>query len=393
MSMLFCHDGPIEKDEYGNFYSIGFNDQVFKNYDVLDDKISIAMRVHRTKKNDLKNNFLPLTKEKYQIIECPNLASIKGVLVNKTKCKKILKSQILKNDIMVIRLPSHIGNVACKIANKYKKDYIVELVGCPWDSLRNHSLIGKIIAPFLFFKTKYFVKKAKNVIYVTESFLQKRYPNMNNTIGCSDVIIEENNNEVLNRRISKINSYDEKIVLGTIGVIDIKYKGQEYVIKAIGKLLKAGINNVEYQLVGPGNQKRLKNVAKKYNVEDKISFIGTLTHNEIFKWLDNIDIYVQPSNTEGLPRSVIEAMSRACPCIGSKVGGIPELIDKDFLFEKKRVEKIAKLIIRVIEDKEWCIMSAKTNYTNSKKYSKKFLYEKKRRFYENFRKEIKINEK
>ena len=44
--------------------------------------------------------------------------------------------------------------------------------------------------------------------------------------------------------------------------------------------------------------------------------MGGVPHNKIFQLLDDIDLYIQPSLQEGLPRSVVEAMSRACPIIG-----------------------------------------------------------------------------
>ena len=45
---------------------------------------------------------------------------------------------------------------------------------------------------------------------------------------------------------------------------------------------------------------------------------------------DNIDVFIMPSLQEGLPRSMVEAMSRGCNVIGSRVGGIPELLDDNF---------------------------------------------------------------
>lgn len=387
MNVLFCHDGPIEKDEFGNYYGIGFNDELFKKYEILDSNISIAMRVHDTFNRCLSNNYLKLTKEKFRVIKCPNLASIKGIFLNKQKCIKILEEEIKNADIIIIRLPSNIGNLAAKIAEKNKKKYIIELVGCPWDSLRSHSFIGKFVAPIMFFETKYHVKKAKNVIYVTEKFLQKRYPNSYNNIGCSDVIIENLDNINLDKRIKKIKDMKEKIIIGTIGIIDIKYKGQEYIIKAIKELLDDGIDNIEYQLVGPGNSDRLKKIAEKYNILDRIKFIGPITHDEIFEWLDKIDIYAQPSCTEGLPRSVIEAMSRGCPCIGSKVGGIPELINNEYLFRKKNVKEIVDVLKKMILNKGNVSKEARRNFEYSKRYCNDVLMEKKNKFYEEIRKE------
>jgi glycosyltransferase involved in cell wall biosynthesis len=114
-------------------------------------------------------------------------------------------------------------------------------------------------------------------------------------------------------------SRDKRIVIGTIAAVDVKYKGQENVIKDLGHLKNEGILNFEYHLVGGGDQIHLSELAKKYNVHESIKFIGSLPHNKIFEWLDSIDIYIQPSLTEGLPRALIEAMSRGTPSIGTVI--------------------------------------------------------------------------
>ena len=115
--------------------------------------------------------------------------------------------------------------------------------------------------------------------------------------------------------------------------MDVKWKGQKYVIKAIADLKNKGITGIEYQLIGSGTGKKLIRYAKKLGVENEVKVIGALPHSEVWKWYDSIDVYVQPSFSEGLCRSIVEAMSRACPIICSDVGGNYELIEKDFLFQ------------------------------------------------------------
>lgn len=57
--------------------------------------------------------------------------------------------------------------------------------------------------------------------------------------------------------------------------------------------------------------------------------------------LDTCDIYVQPSLQEGLPRALIEAMSRGCPCIGARTAGIPELLPEECLTSRGSAGAIA----------------------------------------------------
>ena len=182
-----------------------------------------------------------------------------------------------------------------------KKPYLVEVVGCPWDSLWNYGIKGKIIAPSLTFSMKKQVKNAEYVIYVTKHFLQERYPTKGKSTNCSNVEIVNVHENVLNKRIDHIANKDGDIIIGTAAAVNVPYKGQQYIIRALGKLKKKGITNYRYQLAGGGDRSRLESIIRECNVEDQVEFIGVLTHEQIFEWLDSIDIYAQPSRQEGLP--------------------------------------------------------------------------------------------
>ena len=379
MNLLFCHDGPIEKFN-NHYYSIGFNDELFDRYKIITDNIFIAIRVHNNSNSNFDSRkYLELSSD-YRIIECPNISSIKGQLL-KRKCYTILNSAVQKADLVIIRLPSFIGNIAVEVCKKNKKNYYVELVGCPWDALWNHSIYGKLIAPFMYLKTKKNVKNAEYVKYVTNEFLQHRYPTKGKSIGCSDVKLLEMQNR--KKYDSKINNNNTKI--GTIGVLDIKYKGQKYVIKAIKKLKKEGIN-IKYELVGSGDNERLCNYAKKCNVLENVSFLGPMKHDDIFNWLKEIDIYIQPSTTEGMPRSLIEAMSVGCLCIASDVGGMPELLDSRFIFKKKSYKHLYS-IIKSLKSEDYEKQSIK-NYSYSHNFSDEKLQTKRNDFLKKYKKEI-----
>ena len=199
------------------------------------------------------------------------------------------------------------------------------------------------------------------------------------------MVLKEFDDNVLMNRLNKINTMknNNKIVLGTIAAVDVRYKGQQYVIRALGKLKKQGITNYEYQLVGGGDQTYLKSVAEKYNVTEQVKFLGTIPHDKVFEWLDTIDIYVQPSSTEGLPRALIEAMSRGLPAFGSNVGGIPELLDSKFIFSKgrKKVDEICNILQSF--DQDTMREQARRNYEEAKKYDSEIIEERRRKFLKN----------
>lgn len=270
-------------------------------------------------------------------------------------------------DLVIARLHSIVGMRVLDYAHKQGKKCFAELMGDAWDGLWNHGVVGKLIAPYVFLMTKKVTWNADYALYVTNEFLQKRYPCRNPSVAASNVQLVEVSDDVLSKRIERIKTCDTKSLrLMTTAAVDVRYKGQEFVIKAIPSLNKSGIR-VQYLLVGGGEQTYLKEIAKSCGVEDQVVFVGRLPLAEVFELLDTVDIYIQPSLQEGLPRSVIEAMSRGCPAIGARTAGIPELLSPECVVRRKSSTDIAETIIR-IANREKMEELAKRNFGEAKEY-------------------------
>lgn len=232
---------------------------------------------------------------------------------------------------------------------------------------------------------KKIVKRAPYVLYVSKNFLQKRYKTYGRQINCSNVELEKANGIILQNRLKKIKNTDKKkIVIGTLAAVNVKYKGQQFVIKAIKMLYEAGYE-IEYQLVGGGSKDYLKKIAQKEKVSKQVKFLGELPHEKVFEWLSTIDIYIQPSLTEGLPRALIESMSLGCPALGSDSGGIPELLDKSCLFPKRDIRQLVKLIKNFDTEKK--LVEAQRNFYASQEYTKNVLDQRRIDFYREFKKQ------
>ena len=305
MHIIFCHDGPVECDENNRFSSIGFNDQLFERYKNVFGTIDFITRVDRSKNEYSDRNKLSV--DKFRVIEYPNYLNVKGVFADKSASDQVLENEIRNCDGLIVRLPSFLGSHCIKIARKYNKPYMIELVGCPWDSLRTHGISGKIVAPYMYLQTKAQVKTATHVLYVTNNFLQNRYPTKGVSVACSDVELQS----VKRNSILEHKKVDPKhIVVGTIGKIDLHYKGHATVIQALKFLKKAGYH-IQYQIVGPGDPAYLTKIAEQNHVKEDIVFLGSMGHDAVFDWLAQIDLYIQPSLTEGMPRALIEARDTA----------------------------------------------------------------------------------
>ena len=265
------------------------------------------------------------------------------------KCREVRKI-VEKSDLILARFASFSSAFVCSVARRMGKPVFAEVMSCGWGSLWNHGLMGKFAAPVMLFAVKRSLWSADYALYVTEEFLQKRYPCKNKTVGVSDVVIDNINDEIRRKRNEKIAHVDpHNITLMTSAAVNVLYKGQQFVIRAIPLLNQMGIR-VKYYCVGQGDSSYLKKIAQKCGVEDQVVFTGAVSHDEVFRLLDQCDIYVQPSLTEGLPRALIEAMSRGCPAIGARTGGIPELLPDACIVKRKSVKDIAETINKMLND-------------------------------------------
>ncbi|WP_419741910.1 glycosyltransferase [Paraclostridium dentum] len=376
MSLLFIHDHkfPKFKDEY--FSSYGFDDKFCDRYIQNFGKIKI-MACH-TKADINETKFSDTISENTSFI---TFNSIKDIL--KRKVRKQIEEEIKQSEYLIVRLPSFIGLMSLIYIKKLNKPYLVEMVGCPFDALWNHSIYGKILAPIMYMLCKKEIKEAHYVVYVTNEFLQKRYPTKGESISCSNVMLPKNEKDILQNRLKKIQSekLNKKIILGTCATVGSRYKGQQNVIKAI-KVLKEKGYEIEYQLVGGGDNSYLKNIAKKYDSYENVKFMGALTHHEVFDWLDTIDIYVQPSLTEGLPRALIEALNRGCPAIGSDAGGIPELLLDKSIYPKKSYKEFVDAFEYVNMHREELAI---INFKKAKEYENNKLEARRSEFFKVFK--------
>ena len=64
------------------------------------------------------------------------------------------------------------------------------------------------------------------------------------------------------------------------------------------------------------------------NLIKKINFIGKIENTKLNEYLKNADIFIQASNYEGLPHSILEAMNFEIPILSTDVGGCSVLLNK-----------------------------------------------------------------
>ena len=273
--------------------------------------------------------------------------TIKALFLDRSHNKEVLRREVAAADMVIAHVPSFPSNLVIRYAKEMHKFCLVVVVGCTWDGLWNYNCKGKLLAPYAYLEQRKAVDKADAVIYVTKEFLQHRYPTSKPSIGCSDVAINGLNFSSCDgrkRRIAGWTKASRRNVVTVAGLVP--FKGQQYVIRAIAKLREKGYNYHYYMAGSGGNERYLRELAARLDVTDQVHFEGQIAHEQVFGLMDRMDIYIQPSRQDGLPRSVVEAMSLGMPAIVSRVGGYPELVSHGNIFKCGDVDAIVSLLCR-----------------------------------------------
>ena len=171
--------------------------------------------------------------------------------------------------------------------------------------------------------------------------------------------------------------------------MDSYRKGQDVVIKTLKNIIDNGYK-AKLTFIGDGEKReQFELLVNKYNLSDNVEFKGLIKDKKILiNELRNSHFMIFPTQSEGLPRTIIEAMSQGLVCISSPVDGIPELLEDEFLIHYNDVKQYANKVIELMNNWEKCCIESNKNYEKAKKYEKCKLDKKREQFYKKMRMEV-----
>jgi len=153
---------------------------------------------------------------------------------------------------------------------------------------------------------------------------------------------------------SKLHLSADINVIFTLGRL-IKRKGFNYLISAM-KIVTEKRKDVLCFVGGSGPLKdKLQKQINELNLQNHVKLIGFVPDELLPIWMNACDIFVLPSLAEGNPTVMFEALGCGKPFVGTKVGGVPEIItseDYGLLCEPANPEDLAEKILTAL-DKEW----------------------------------------
>jgi glycosyltransferase involved in cell wall biosynthesis len=285
-------------------------------------------------------------------------------------------------DAIMLRVPSNLASVLVPTLVRRGQPFAVEVVGDPYDAFSP----GAVKHPLRPFLRRWFARELRQhcrqafaAAYVTAEALQRRYPVGPNgrSFYFSDVQLSG-----LTAKTSRPATQKTSWRLITVGSLEHLYKAQDVQVDAIARCRQQGFD-VELILVGDGQHRSaLAERAAQLGIASHVHFRGQLASGEpIRDELDRADLFLLPSRQEGLPRAMIEAMARALPCIGSTVGGIPELLPPEDMVPPGDADALARKISEIVSDPQRLQQMSARNLARAGDFQEDVLRERRIEFY------------
>ena len=186
-------------------------------------------------------------------------------------------------------------------------------------------LAASAVAAVAQYVTQLQVKRASTVAYVSPR-LKRVYPPAEAApvFFFSDVVLD---NKVATGARERATFSARPLRLVSVGRLNLE-KGHEVLLRAMRRLVDDGITDWSLEIIGEGTEEaRLRTLRDELDLRDRVHMPGFVKWGpQLFSHIDSADLFVLPSLTEGMPRAMLEAMSRGLPVVGTEVGGVPDVL-------------------------------------------------------------------
>ena len=364
MKALFVHDHFYYRDG-GHVLSHGqYHHSVWHRYLNHFDHVTVIGRDGGTgNMNEKGVNIASCDHISFELFH--NTNSIKGLLSGRRDIRERINTLIAAHDVVILRGISELGIMAFHAAKAQDKYVAFEIVSCAFDELWFHgSIKAKIYSLYRFFKQRQMARRASAVIYVSQEFLQRRYPTK------APLIARASNVQIPDTAfVQKTGMPTAPFKIGMIGTLKNRLKGAHTAIEAAEFLKGQGVGGLTIHILGPGDPAPVERMIRDKGLQDSVFLDGIRQSGEdVWQWLRDLDLYIQPSFQEGVPRATIEAMAQGLPVIGSDAGGLPELLDREWIVKRGDAPALAMAIKRMIDNPAMMMEQGKRNFAEAQKY-------------------------
>ena len=255
-------------------------------------------------------------------------------------------------------------SVMILIGKLFGKKIILHVHGAKFHIYYNNS---KLLKPYI----RYIFESADVVICLSEewkkffasTFKLKRLEIINN-------VIEEVHNKPHTEERDSLNL----LFLGQIG----KRKGVFDLLDVLANNKEEFKDKVKVTIGGIGDVDRLQKTLSEHRFNGDVTYAGWVNGSKKAQLLNSCDVYILPSYHEGLPISVLEAMSYGKPVISTNVGGIPEIVKPGFngwLFQPGDHQALNTIIREAMNNKDLLKQYGNNSLRLSKNYTPESVFQ------------------
>ncbi|MGK5443207.1 glycosyltransferase [Micromonospora sp. URMC 105] len=327
----------------------------------------------------------PVTGDGVEVWPVPSYAGPAQYLRARERVRRTVLAAAGDADAVILRVPSPIGMTLALARNRRGLPFGLEVVGDPHDALAPGAVrhpLRPVLRHWMSRQLRRQCASAAALSYVTERSLQSRYPARPGayTTACSSIDLPEEAYAPAPRPAP------QRSRLVSVGSLAQPYKGIDTLIGAVARLAGAG-HDVTLTHLGEGRLRGdLAELAGRLGVADRVTFAGLVSSGpEVWRRLDEADLFVLPSRAEGLPRALIEAMARGLPAIGARVGGVPELLPPEDLVAPGDPARLAEAVGAMLADRERMAIASARNLARARDYAAARLTPRRIAFYEQVR--------
>jgi glycosyltransferase involved in cell wall biosynthesis len=353
------------------------------------DEVLVAGRVQAV--NGVPAGWARADGDGVSFVRLPHYLGPGGFARRRRQLKRLLVDAIRPEDGLILRIPSVLASVLRR-ALPPRRPYAVEAVGDPITAFGPGGVKHPLRPLFRWWFAREMraqCAQAIGVAYVTRSFLQERYPTGEGALSThySSGPFARSDNRAADAFVSmpRVFSRVSEPRLLAVGTLDQMYKGHDVLIDALARVVGTGCN-ASLAIVGDGRHRaELESRGIALGLGDRLRFRGHLSAPEVRNEMDRADLFVMPSRTEGLPRALVEAMARALPCIGTRVGGIPELLDEADIVAPGDPSALSRKVLELVGDPARLARASARNLERAAEYREDRLQERRRAFYRHVR--------
>ncbi|MCK9903262.1 glycosyltransferase family 4 protein [Frankia sp. Cpl3] len=278
----------------------------------------------------------------------------------------------------IARIPGLVGTVLVSELRRQQVPFGLEVVGDVAEVLADHRLAAMLAGQLLARQCR----DAAVVSYVTRHVLQSRYPARPGVpmVSCPGALLRDEDFVPEPRRAPDMwsmtgaghprPSQSRPVRLLTIGSQERVYKGHDVLVDAVALMRSRGIP-LTVTIVGDGrHHDEIVHRAMARGLGESVRFVRWLASRaEVRAALDDADVFVLPSRTEGLPRVLVEAAARALPAVASAVGGVVEFLPPSDLVPPDDAGRLADTLSEMIASPERYSAASERNLAAAREHS------------------------